>query len=262
MADQGLVHHLHRVVAGGVTAGHHQAVVRQAPGQGPAGLPQLLAGGQAASVFRAFARPHELEQHAASLLLFGGGQGGETGIRMAGQGTLHAADGRVGGMGDQRSLAQAPELGEGKLQQREMARLGGHILEDPLHHAGFKGHGLRGGGLFDRLPQLRVIHRAEFHVAFPYTFLLEELGERAVGEGVAEKIRPHREQQPGSQARRRPADSGAAGARGGESRDERIQKRPPQALIRAEAVELLKLIGDQQQLILQRVVPHLGQHIR
>ena len=197
MADQGLVHHLHRVVAGGVAAGHHQSVVRQAPGQGPAGVPQLLAGGEAAGVFRALTRPHELEQHPPGLPLVGWAQGGVAGIGVAGQSPLHPANGGVGPMGEQRSLAPAPELGEGKLQQGEMARLSGHIRQDALHQAGFKRHRLGGGGLLDRLPQLRVVHRAEHHRGLPVALPLEELGEGAVGEGTAEEIRPHREQQPG-----------------------------------------------------------------
>ena len=272
VADQGFVHHLHGVVAGGVAAGHHQTVVRQAPGQGPAGLTQLLAGGQAAGVFRAFARPHELKQHPTGLLLFSRGQSVQTGIGMAGEGPFHAADFGVGGMGDQGSLAPSPELGEGKLQQGEMARLGGHIVQNALHQAGFKRHrvsggrsGGNGGGLLDRLaqldrlPQLDVIHRAEHHHSFAVTLPLEELGKGAVGEGIAQEVRPHREQQPGGRAWR--GSAGGAATRG-KPRQQNIQKRPPLPLLQAAAVELLKLIGDQQQLVLRRVVAHPSQHIR
>ena len=168
VADEGFVGHFNVVrLCRATPARDHQTLVGQASRQGPPFLPQLLAMGPPAGVFRAFPGLHQLNEQTTGLRLFLGGQAVEDLLGMTNQRALHAADGLVGRVGQPAVFLALPELGEGEFQQGQVAGFVPHILQDAFHQARLKGHMGATGRFHDGPAQFLIAHGGHQEVVLP-----------------------------------------------------------------------------------------------
>ena len=82
-------------------------------------------------------------------------------LGVAGQGALDAPDLLVGGVGQPAEVEALPEQGQGELEQGQVARLVGDVVQQPVDQAGLEGGALGVRGLLDGGAELVARHRSQ-----------------------------------------------------------------------------------------------------
>ncbi len=236
-ADQRLVHHLHRLATGQrIARGDHQPLIGEALHQAPRVLPHVGPHRHAARVLRALTRLDELGEDAASERLLLITECTDHLVGVARQRPHHPPDRLIRRVRQPAEVQPLPQEHQRELQERQVARLPAHIVQQPLDEARLERCPLQLPGLLDRRPQLLSRHRAQ-HLSG----CLQGIRQRSVCQRLSHEVGPQRQQQ---HEVRCPV-TGALGSACG--RKQRVDEPLPCRRVGAQRVQLLELVHHQQQ---------------
>ena len=89
-------------------------------------------------------------------------------------------------MGQPAVVHVLPQQRQGELQQRQIARLVAHIVQDARHQTGLEGRPLQLGRLLDNRLQLGVVHGAQQQRS-----LLQRVSEGSMSQCLAHEVGAH-----------------------------------------------------------------------
>ncbi|OLB64346.1 MAG: hypothetical protein AUI10_11530 [Actinobacteria bacterium 13_2_20CM_2_72_6] len=237
--NQRLMGQFHRLGAGVVAPGHHEAGGGQPLGDRPERRVELGTAGDAAGRLGAQVRPDELDEQPSRQLFDGLQLATVHVLRVACERTCHAAEFLVRRMVQRVVPPALPQHRQGELQQGQAAGLVADVGEDPLDQAGFVLHRL-GQRPLDDAAQLSTGHPADHQRR-----VLQPLGQLGVVEGGTEEIGTQRQHD----------------RDGGVRCQEYVQELPSRPGVLR--VHLLELVDDQHQsagtLLVQYPLDDLGE---
>ena len=181
-----------------------------------------------ADVVGAFAGLGEAQQQQPARALF---VGGELPVGVLGEPGHRAADPArvvIAGVGEDPAAAAHPGLQQRRGQQRERARLAGHVGGDRVGEPGFERQRRPVGGFLDRGVDLGVGHRSDEQLT-----LGDQPRERRAHGEAAVVVRPERDH-----------DGGRAVGRGGRS-DDRVEERGLRVVVATGGEQLLQVVHHQ-----------------